>query len=129
MSSNRLKYKPYCNQVKFSKEANLSKRMLFNFVDDVIREYGKPRDNTYYLFVQELPQSVKRIFLSHLDTEGEYEYLISNPIREVEAFKEYQDIMQSYINERIDDVYREDMEEMGYHLRHYPDNNDIYYQR
>lgn len=87
-------------------------RIFRQFVDSLIRENATHKGDYFSLFVCDLSHGERKLFLSYLVDQETFIDLTSNPYREMEALKEYEPEMQYFINERIDDVYHEDMREM-----------------
>jgi hypothetical protein len=92
---------------------NMAKRILSNFINSLIRENAKHNDDSYSLFVSDLEPIDKKIFLSHLVSADEFEDYSANETRMSAAIKEYEEEMQFFVNENIDQVYHEDMRELG----------------
>lgn len=103
-------------------------RKLRAFLANLIREYAIHKNDGYYLSASDLPYQEKKQFLSHLVHIDDYEYFIKNKTREVEAIKEYEDEMQHFIDCAKDDIYHEDMQEMGFYLCQHKDNGECYYR-
>jgi hypothetical protein len=98
------------------------------FISNLIREHAIHKNDGYQLTVDDLPYQEKKHFLSHLVDIDDYEYFIKNKTRELEAIKDYKDEMQYFINCNIDEIYHEDMQEMGMVLCHHRDNGEFYYR-
>jgi hypothetical protein len=110
------------------------KKMLRNapfnlFLDDFIRTNANHDNDGYTLFASNLDLIDKKLFLSYLVDLEDYEDFIANDTRIQEAIKDYKEEMQYLIDQRIDEVYHEDMEEMGLVLCQHRDNGEFYYQR
>jgi len=109
-------------------EKELKDRLFRSFVANLIREYATYSTDSCYLSVSDLPYPEKKQFLSHLIHVDDYEYFIANKTREAEAIKEYEDEMQHFIDWQLDNVYHEDMQEMGMLLCQHRDNGEFYYR-
>lgn len=132
MISVTIAQRKYVNQDKFenSKEGEniLTEKAFNSFIENLIREYSIHKNDGYQLFVNDLPHAEKKQFLSYLSPVDDYEYYIENKTREIEAIKEFEDEMQYFIDQRKDDLYHEDMAEMGYYLSQHKDNGEFYYK-
>jgi hypothetical protein len=109
-------------------EKNMLGRVFHSFLDDLIRSNAKYKHGAYELFACDLPYEDKKIFLSWICSAEDYEDYISNPTRERVAIAEYEDFMQRLIDENIDDVWHEDMQEMGRTLCHCKQTGEPYYR-
>lgn len=118
-------------QTKSSKDGRLTmlRDAFHTFLDSLIRNNAKHKSDCYSLFANSLSYDDQKLFLSYLVVPDDYEYYTATPTRTREVLKDYHDDMQFLINDRIDDLYREDMEEMGMRLCRHSDNNEIYYIR
>ena len=119
------------NQANFSSKEgeNMLARVFRQILDQVIRENVRYRDGGYSLFASDLPHHDKKLLLSYLVPIEDYEEYIKDPYKERAAFMEYEDEMQYLINERIDDIWHEDMQEMGLTLCHCNQTGEPYYRR
>jgi hypothetical protein len=109
-------------------EKELKDRLFRTFVANLIREYATYTSTGCHLLVNDLPYADKKQFLIHLTHVDDYAYYIANKTREAEAIKEYEDEMQHFIDWQLDDVYHEDMQEMGMLLCRHRDNGESYYR-
>lgn len=118
-------------QVSNSKEGekNMLGRAFRHFLDDLIRSNCKYVDGCYSLHAYDLPYEDKKIFLSYILNAEDYEDALANPRRERVYLNEYEDHMQYLIDDRIGDIWHEDMQEMGLVLNHHYDNGEPYYTR
>lgn len=115
-------------QVSNSMEGENMLGRAFNlYLDQLIRENCKHIDGCYSLFACDIPYEDRKIFLSYLVNIDDYKDYISNKTRERIAIKEYEDQMQYLINNRIDDVWHEDMQDMGRKLCHCNQTGEPYY--
>jgi hypothetical protein len=110
-------------------DKNLLGKVFRNFLDNLIREYAAHSNNAYNLFACNLPYEEKKQFLSYLTIIEDYEYFTSNPTRERIALTEYESEMQYLIDDRIDEIYHEDMREMGLTLSCHKDNGECFYYK
>lgn len=97
------------------------------FIRDLIRTNAKYSGDGCSLFVCDLDKQDKKLLLSYMVSAEDYEYALSSPSRLDAMLVEYAKDMQSAINALLDDVYHEDMEEMGLVLCHHHDNNEPYW--
>ncbi len=96
------------NVTQFSTEGkNMLGRAFNNFLDNIILEHATKGNDYYSLFAHDISYDDRKIFLSYLIDIDTYEDFTSNKIRERESLKEYEDEMQYFINDRIDDLYFE----------------------
>lgn len=105
-------------------DQNMTER---TFVANLIRENAKPSSSGYSLDVSDLELIDQKLLLSYCVAADTYEWACQNPIRLAEVIKEYETDMQRCIDDIIDDVYYEDMEEMGAVLCHHKDNNEPFW--
>jgi len=118
------------NQSKYSSkdgDKNMLRKAFRTFLDSIIRENATHRDDCYNLFASDLSYYDKKMFMTYLITPDDYEDFTSNSVREREAIKEYEKEMQYLIDDRINDLYHEDMREMGLVLNQHRDNGEFYY--
>lgn len=86
---------------------------LTSLIHNLIREQGKYYQGSYVVDIDTLPLSDKRLLLSHFESASWYEYVCKSPTNTQVLFDEHKDHIQTLINSECDEVYREDMEEMG----------------
>lgn len=98
------------------------------FVHNLIRENATHQFGTYSLDTDDLDPIDKRLFLSRLVTANDFEWMCENPYRLNEAIKDYEDEMQYFINQNLNEVYQEDMEEMNCHFVR-ASNGDAYWEK
>jgi hypothetical protein len=84
-----------------------------HFLDSIIREHAEVSEDGYSLSAHLLPYEDKKLFLTYLVVPEDYEYLTENPLRERLAILDHEPAMQYMINDRIDDLYHEDMRELS----------------
>ena len=118
------------NQATFcSKEGESMLAKVFRqILDQVIRENAIYKDGSYSLFASDLPYHDKKLLLSYLIPIDEYDEYIKDPHKERAAFLEYENDMQYLIDDRIDDIWHEDMKEMGRTLCHCNQTGEPYYR-
>ncbi len=119
------------NQQDSSKdgEKNMLGKAFRSYLDSVIRENCCYHNGCYSLYAYDIPYEDKKILLSYLVSPEDFEDLTSNATRERVAFADYEDDMQFLIDNRINDLWHEDMQEMGLHACSYQDNGEIFYTR
>jgi hypothetical protein len=98
------------------------------FLRSLIREHAKATTDGYLLYARDLPLYDKKIFLSYMIDAEEYEDATSSPYLTAALIEEFINDMQTGINNVIDDVWHEDMQEMGLVLCHHRDNGELYYR-
>lgn len=118
------------NQVEVSKdgEKNMLGKAFRVTLDNIIRENCDYKDGCYHLFACDLPTHDKRILLSYLTSLEDFEFFTENFTRELETYKEFEPEMQYLINNRIDDLWHEDMREMGNFLNHDQNTGEPFYK-
>lgn len=109
-------------------EKNMLGREFRHFLDDLIRSNATYKHGCYQLYACDLAYEDKKIFLTYLVTPEDYEDYIENSNRERVALEEYEGEMQYLINDRIDDIWHEDMQEMGRTLCHCNQTGEPYYR-
>ncbi len=99
-----------------------TRNFMLDYASSIVREYAKWTDDGYHLCVSSLPRYEKKIFLSYV-IEDDFEDPIEafadftkDAYTEDAAFKEYEQSMQYWVDEVIDDVYAEDMSDGGFVL-------------
>ncbi len=115
------------NDNQYAKDGGMGS--YHSFIQNIIRENAKHSKDGYTLFASDLPLEDKIIFLSHILEAEDYEDALANPIRTQEYIKDHLSLMQQIIDTEIDDVYHDDMREMGMCLNSHSDNGEIYYYR
>lgn len=85
---------------------------LTNLIHNLIREYGEYRDGSYSVDVDTFSISDKRLLISHFESAEWYEYSCESVTKTEAMFSEYSKHIQSLIDDEVDEVYRDDMEEM-----------------
>lgn len=81
------------------------------FVHSLLREYGEVYDGSYYVRFNDLDLPDKKILLSYVAENFEYEEALSCSIKLEAYFKEYSKTMQQLLDSEGDEAYREVMEE------------------
>lgn len=129
MSNSSIDRSSLINQVVFKDEdKNMLGQAFRNTLDRIIRDNYDYKDGCYHLFACDLPNEDKRLLLSYLTSLEDFEYFTENFTRELESYKEFEPEMQYLINDRIDDIWHEDMQEMGRILNHDKNNGEPYYR-
>ena len=118
------------NQETFNSKdgENMFSKTFRVLIDQIIRENAKYDNGCYSLFACDLPQYDKRLLLSYLIPIEDYEVYIKDSYKERAAFIEHEDEMQYLINDRINDVWHEDMQEMDRTLCHCGQTGEPYYR-
>jgi hypothetical protein len=117
----------FINDKQYATEGTMN--AFYNFVHEIIREHATHRQDSYYLRADQLPLADQIIFLSHILDASDYQDALENPIRTQEYIKEHLSLMQQIIDTEIDQVYHDDMKEMGLCLNYHRDNGEMYYYR
>lgn len=102
-------------------------RSFLSLIHTIIRENSKYKYGSYSLHLSQLSEEEKLLMLSYLIHPDDYAYYLSDERLKRAAIKEYEPEMQYFIDEEIDDVFHEDMHEMGLLLKIYNDNGEGYY--
>lgn len=131
MNSNILR--SFCNDFQYksvTKDGDfINKPQSFvNLVHEIIRDNVEFSNDGYSLFVSSLSKIEKQLLLSYILEISDYEYYLTNNLLDA-AISEYEKELQAAIDNEIDQVWHEDMQEMGLHLNRHNDNNEIYYTR
>ncbi len=82
-----------------------------SFVHSLLREYGEVHEGSYYVHLNDLSLSDKKILLSHVCEDYEYEEALSCNAKLEAYFKEYGRSMQRLLLEEGEEAYRDVMEE------------------
>ncbi len=127
MFKDSLTYNAVNIQVSKDRRVTVPSRTLVNFVHDLIRDYATNEKDGYDLYVNDLPFSVKKLFLATLLTPYEYQYYAENETRLQEGIAEHEVYMQQMIDREVDEVYGEDMREKGLKVGQHRDNGEKYY--
>lgn len=98
------------------------------FLKDLINENAKYKNGSFELDIKDVSLDDKKIFLSYLDID-EYEAYCRRPSLLAHAIADHEEKMQAEINYVIDDVFHENMEEMGYVLKVVDRNRDYYWSK
>lgn len=118
------------NQSKFDStdgEKNMLGKAFNRYLDSLIRENCTYKDGCYQLQASDIPYEDRKLLLSYLVHIEDYEDFTRDKTREIEAIKDYEPEMQYLIDKRIDDVWHEDMQEMGRTLCHCRQTGEPYY--
>lgn len=105
------KIRNYQTFYNFFMDEKLMDRPFRNFVDGLIRENATRDNDQWTLYACDLSHADKKLFLSYLIDSELFNEITGNHVREHEAFKEFEQEMQYFINNRIDIVYFEYMDE------------------
>lgn len=99
-------------------DAPIMDRQTTNFVHRLIRANGTfSSTDGFSLSIHDVDPLDKKLFLSYILEPSEFEDFCENYIRLQAGFKEYEKVMQACIDQEVDEVYHEDMQEMGLALR------------
>lgn len=99
------------------------------FIHGLIRENKYHDEGGYHLHVNDLCMADKKIFLLHLCMIMADEIKWEVPISIEAGILEYQDQMQQLINQEIDQVYWDDMRQLGLIAHRHTDNGEVYFIR
>lgn len=99
------------------------------FIHSIIREYAHYYDGSYSLDINILSLSDKRLLISYFSDSEEYEFANESPLKTEVILKEYENYMQSAVDDECFTVYKENMEEMGMVMNRHYDNGEIYWER
>lgn len=92
-------------------------KMTFHcYIKELIRDKARHGREGYVLFAEELHIEDQAEFLSYLIDANAYDYYMRYPVLLKAACDIRLKQMQKYIDSYIDDVFHEDMEEMGFYL-------------
>lgn len=121
--------KPIVNDDKYTVAKDRLMQSYNIFISDLIREHAKHESDGYVLYVDQLPLYDQKILLSYLISAQDYADALSSPSLTAEYIADYTDCMQYAINSLIDEVYHEDMEEMGMCLHRHRDGDLTWVRR
>lgn len=109
------------------KDDSMFKKIFYRFLDELIRENYTYDRYSCTLSTSSLHFDDKKMFLTFLISPDEYQDYAQNETRLREAINEYDDYMQHLIDDRISDIWHEDMDEMGACLTRCADNGEMRY--
>jgi hypothetical protein len=98
-------------------------------VHRIIREYGQYHDGSFSVWMSDIDMSDRRILLSHITNAEEYEEICASTEATEAYWNENEEYIQNLVDAECDQVYREDMEEMGMMCLHHQDNNEKFWIR
>lgn len=99
-----------------------------NTISDLIRSNAKYSNGCYKLWVSDLSFDDQKLLLSCIKDPSDYEWACEDAHRLQTVIAESKPSMQLAINELIDDVWHEDMQEMGRTLCHCNQTGEPYYR-
>lgn len=85
---------------------------LSNLIQNLIREYGTYRNNSFAVDVSSFDLSDKRLLISHFESAEWYEYACQSIEKTEAIFSEHESHIQNMIDQECFEVYRDVMEEM-----------------
>ena len=97
------------------------------FIYELIRENAKFDGDGAHLFACDLSEIDSKLLLSYVLDIEDYEHYCNSPELLKIAIKEFRSEMQELIDQYKDQVWHDDMQEMGAHLCTHADNGEIYY--
>lgn len=95
----------------------------------IIREYGQYDGVNYSVKLSEIDLNDRAEMLYHVLEDYEYRWCLISDKRINKMFDEHEKYIDELIEMECQDVYREDMEEMGMSLQRHSDNNEEYWIR
>jgi hypothetical protein len=130
---NRNILRTHCNDYQFFSAAkdgsmNQYSPAKIHFIHQLIRENAKFDGDGAHLFVDDLDEIDRKLLLSYLIDIEEYEYYCSFPNLLKIVLKEHETPLQELIDDHKDQVWHEDMQEMGRVLSMHSDNGEKYYR-
>lgn len=129
MAVNNITGENLFNQVFKDGDKINNKDVRVDFVRDLINENAYYENGVLTLYVHDLSFDEKKIFLSIIVEPEDYEYYCQSQTRLEAAIQEYTKAMQKRIDDIIDDVWHENMQEMGLVLSQHQDNGEYFYRR
>lgn len=103
---------------------------LTKLLHNLIREYGKYCDGSYAIDPLHFLLVDKKLILSYVtDDVEEYEWACETPNRIEVVFNEYLPLIQKLLDSECEEVYAENMEEMGMVRFNHSNNNESYWIR
>jgi len=102
---------------------------LTRLLHNVIREYGKYDGVNYSVSLSEIDLADRKLLLSHILDSGEYEWAMKSSSRINAYFDENRKHIQNLIDNECQEVYQEDMEEMGMHSSRDASSNELMWER
>jgi len=80
-------------------------------VHSLLREYGECHDCSFYVHLNDLDITDKKLLLSYVAEDAEYEEALASPNMLNAYIKEYSPLMQRLLDQESDEAYRDVMEE------------------
>jgi len=106
----------------------MTRSCLTKYVQDLINEHVDLTDNQCSLHFLDLAHEEKKtLFFYTLDSISDFEWFCQNRTRLEAGFKEYQKIMQDFIDEHVQRAFCEYMKDMGASAYQYPTNGETYW--
>lgn len=102
---------------------------LTRLVHNIIREYGSYQGGTYYVDARTLNNSDKKLILSHVAEYDDYKTSCESQHALEAIYLENLSYVQSLIDENCDEVYSDDMEELGLCRYRHADNGESFWVR
>lgn len=84
-----------------------------NLLHNLIREYGRYKNNSYHVDVNHFSINDKRLILSHFESAEWYAHACESVTNTEVLFDEYKDHVKKLLDDECDEVYRDDMENRG----------------
>jgi len=115
----------YCNDSQYNfalgnAKEGMTDRLFRLFVKDLINNYAKPLDGTFYLSVNQLPELEKKEYLKQWMFWGkddgsidDWAEIVAKPEIYPHYFTEYKSSLQYWVDFYSDDVYQEVQEGFG----------------
>ena len=100
---------------------------LVTLTHNIIREYGTYEHNSYYVDVNAISLSDKKLVISHFESAEWYEWACEFPHRVEELFAEHKKYFQEIVDNECFAVYCEDREEEGCVMLRHPNNDECYF--
>jgi hypothetical protein len=88
------------------------RKSTLNLIHDLIKQYGKYKDDTISINVDDLVYGDKKLLMSHLIDLGDYEWAIGNIYRFFAMYDENKEYLQNALDSECDEVYRRKMEDL-----------------
>lgn len=105
-------------------------RKEFSFtklIHNIVREYGVYVCGSYCVDLDKLSKGDVKLLVSHVISAEDYEDACKSDTYLKEMFLEVRKYLEKLIDLECDQVYRENMEEMGMVCMSHPDNNESYW--
>lgn len=124
----------FCNDYQFFSAAKdssypMQTNAFKNLVHEIIRDNVEFSNEGYYLCAHKLSKIEKRQLLKHIISAEDFEYYDQEESLMDAAVADCERDLQAAIDSEIDQVWHEDMQEMGLYLSRHYDNGEIYYTR